>query len=178
MEDFNPMTSLKLNNYIDVQSNNLELDEIKYIDNVDLSQLMLQSEYESVKSEVNRYNYLKEAMANGEVDIILASDEMKHLRNNVYTQVGHDIETVDLSQLDVTTKIEDVLKKSGIVSRNDLTVRFEEPPYGNGSAYARVVLCDDNSYMKYGIKTGTRMAISDTGKILVPKAAIYNKTVF
>lgn len=178
MEDFNPMESLKLNNYINVQANNLTLEDIKYIDDVNLNQLMLQSEYELVKKEVERYNYLKNAMTNGEVDMVLATDEMKRLRNDIYTQVGQDADMIDLSRLDVVTKIENILQKSGIVSRNDLTVRFEEGPYENNSSYIRMVLCNDNSYVRYGVKAGARMAISNSGKILVPKAAIYNKMMF
>lgn len=178
MEDFNPMESLKLNNYINIQSENLTFDEMKYIDDVNLNDLMLQSEYKLVKKEVERYNYLKGAMTSGEVDMILATDEMERLRNNVYTQVGQDIDMIDLSKLNVVTKIENILKKSGIKSKNDLTVRFEEGPYENNSSYIRMVLCNDNSYVRYGVKAGSRMAISTSGRILVPKASIYNKMIF
>lgn len=178
MEDFNPMNSLKLSNYINDQSKNLTLEDIKYIDNVDLNRLMLQSEYELVKTEVERFNYLKNAIPNGEVDMVLASDEMKRLRNDIFTQVGQDADMIDLSQLDTATKLETILQNSGIVSRNDLSVRYEDGPYDNNSSYARMVLCEDKGYMKYGIRTGTRMAISNSGKILVPKAAVYNKTIF
>lgn len=177
MDDFNPMESLKLSNYLDIQSKNLTLEDIKYIDEVNLDRLMLQSEYELVKKEVERYNYLKDAISKGEVDMILATDEMKRLRNDIYTQVGHDVDMINLSQLDVVTKIENILQKSGIVSKNDLTVRFDEGPYENSSAYIRMILSSEG-YMRYGIKTGTRMAISNSGKILVPKAAIYNKMMF
>ena len=178
MEEFNPMNSLKLSNYMDVQSKNLTLEELKYIDSVNLDRLMLQSEYEQVKTEVERYNYLKNAIENREIDMILASDEMKRLRNDIFTQVGQDVEMIDLSKLDTAQKIENILQGSGITSRNDLNVRFEDGPYDNRSSYARMVLCNDNNYCRYGIKTGSRMAISDTGKILVPKASIYNKTIF
>ena len=178
MEDFNPINSLKLSNYLDVQSKNLTLEDVKYIDSVDLNRLMLQSEYEQVKTEVERYNYLKNAIENREVDIILASDEMKRLRNDIFTQVGQDADMIDLSQLDTAMKIEAILQNSGITSKNDLMLRYEDGPYDNNSSYARMVLCDDKYYMRYGIKVGSRMAISNTGKILVPKAAIYNRNMF
>lgn len=173
MEIIDVTKSLKLQNYLSVQ--NLTEAEISELDKVDLSNLVLKSEFERIQKSVERYQTLKSQVEKGEGDIVLASDEMRRLANDVLVDTGKDISNIDLNQLDSVTKIENLLEKSGIRSKNDMVVRFSDDDYFNRNDYVRVVLADSNSWGRYGIQTGARMAITRSGKILTVRSALYEK---
>jgi len=173
VEEIDISKSLKLQNYLEQQELNEE--ERTYLDIVDLSNLMLKSEFEAIKSQVERYHTLKSQVEKGEGDIILASDEMKYLANSVLGETGRDINTIDLSQLNTVTMIEKMLQNSGIKSNNDLIVRFSDDDYFNRNDYVRMSISGKENWGRYGIKSGARIAITRSGKILTARNAIYEK---
>lgn len=173
MEEIDISKSLKLQNYLDKQQLNSE--QRTYLDVVDLSNLMLKSEFDMVRTQVERYNTLKSQVEKGEGDIILASDEMKYLANNVLSETGRDINTIELSQLDTVTMIEDLLQGSGIKSNNDLVVRFSDDDFFSKNDYVRMSISGQEPWGRYGIKTGARIAITKSGKILTVRSALYEK---
>lgn len=171
MEDVvNVKDSAKLQLYYDKQS--LDLEDMNFIDTIDLKNLLLKSEFDTIKAEVERYNELKEKVSKGEGDVILMSDEMKNLSTRVLAETGKDINQIELSSLETVTKIEDILSRSGIHSQNDLQVRPIDDEYFNGSAYVKCTLCDRYGW---GIQQGTRLAISQSGVILTVKSGLYVK---
>lgn len=176
MNSFDVTKSLKLKNYLDSQK--LTEEDYAFISELNLENLMLQSDYENVKTEVERYNTLKKQIENREGDMILTSDEMKRLRNDVFAMTNYDIETIDLNQLNTAIDVENVLHNSGIVSKNDLTVRYPEEQYKNNSGYVKMELSESDDYQRLGILTGSRMAIGRDGTILVPRSSIYNKSIY
>lgn len=173
MEGIDISKSLKLQNYLDQQK--LSQEDRTYLDNVNLFDLMLKSTFDTIKSEVERYASLKSQVENGEGDIILASDEMKRLANQVLAETGRDINTIDLSQLNTVTKIEEMLKSSGITSENNLSVRLEDCDLFNQNDYVRVSISGPEPWGRYGIRTGARMAITKSGRILTTRSSLYQK---
>lgn len=173
MEGIDISKSLKLQNYLDKQQ--LDNEQRTYLDVVDLSNLMLKSEFDMVRAQVERYNVLKAQVEKREGDIVLASEEMKYLANNVLGETGRDINTIELSQLDTVTKIEELLQGSGIKSNNDLVVRFSDDDFFSKNDYVRMSISGQESWGRYGIRTGTRIAITKSGKILTVRSALYEK---
>ena len=81
--------SLKLQTYLDNQK--LSLEDIDFLNKVNLSDLILKSEYDEIKSEVERYNTLKKALETGSNNAIQISDEMKNLNQQIVARTGVDI---------------------------------------------------------------------------------------
>lgn len=175
MESIDVLKSLKLQNYLDRQTLNGE--ERAYLDQVSLYNLMLKSEFDNVKSQVEKYNHLKSQVEKGEGDIVLAGEEMKYLANSILAETGRDINIIDLSQISTVTRIEELLQNSGIKSNNDLMVKIsdEEDTFFNNSDYVRLSLAGPEPWSRYGIKPGARMAITKSGKILTTRKALYSK---
>lgn len=173
VEPIDVFESLKLQNYLNLQ--NLNVEEMAYLDKVDLSNLMLKSEFDQIKSEVERYQKLKAKVENGEGDVILQADEMRRLANDVLASTGRDINTIELSQLDTITEVERLLQKSGIKSNNDLVVRFSDDHFFGKNDYVLMRLAEPSDWGKYGINTGARMAITKSGHILTIRNALYEK---
>lgn len=173
MEGIDISKSLKLQNYLNQQK--LDQEQRSYLDTVDLSDLMLKSEFETVQTQVERYHTLKAQVEKGEGDIISASEEMKYLANNVLSETGRDINTIELSQLDTVIKIEELLQSSGIKSNNDLVVRFSDDDFFRRNDYVRMSISGPEPWGGYGIRTGARIAITKSGKILTVRNALYEK---
>lgn len=165
--------STKLQLYYDKQS--LDMDDMNTIDATNTENLLLKSEFDMIENEVKRYKELKSKVENNDGDVILMSDEMKNLSMNILAQTGRDINTIELSSLQTVTKLEDVLSRSGIHSQNDLVVRPLEDIYGSNSDYIKCTLCNSEDYSRWGIRQGTRLAISKSGVILTVKSGLYLK---
>lgn len=164
--------SAKLQLYMDRQK--LDLDDMNYIDKVDLSDLLLKSEFDNIKKQVERYIALKNAVASGEGDVVLMSDEMRNLSQNVLAETGRDINQIKLDDLETVTKLEDILAKSGIKSENNMIVVPTDDSYFGNSDYIKCTL-HSGLFGGYGINQGARIAISASGAILTIKSALYAK---
>ena len=165
--------SLKLQTYLDNQK--LSLEDIDFLNKVNLSDLILKSEYDEIKSEVERYNTLKKALETGSNNAIQISDEMKNLNQQIVARTGKDASQVSLHSIPTADKLEQILQSSGITSKNDLTVRIVyNDDEGYNSDYVRVELTD-SKWDRYGINPGTRMAITDKGEIITLRSQLYMK---
>lgn len=168
--------SLKLQQYMSDQK--LDANDKDFIDKVNLSNLILKSDFDRIKNQVERYLTLKDNVQNNVGDIIAQSDEMKRLNNDIIADTGKDANQINLNDLDTVAKIDKILNESNIKSKNNLSVAIyytDDCDY-NHTDYVKVTLFDDKQHFtKYGIQSGARIALSNSGLILVAKKDLYMK---
>lgn len=167
----NVANSLKLQQYLNNQ--NLQSDELNFLETTKLRNLILKPTFEAIKAQVSRYKELKTNVETGKGDLALQSDEMKNLANDIFYETGKDANTIQLSDLQTVDKLESILAKSNITSKNDLFVRPIYDECDPTSDYIKVELVSMNAYDRYGINTGARIAITPSGKIITTKSSLY-----
>ena len=165
--------SLKLQQYMNNQT--IEPEDMEFLETTNFRNLLLKSEFDNIKAQVERYNTLKNNVDNNSGDIALQSDEMKNLAANIFYETGRDANTIQLSSLDTVSRLDKVLVNSNITSKNDLFVKPIYDEWDESSDYIKVEVVDRGEPYKYGIQTGAKMAITNSGKIIVTKKSLYSR---
>lgn len=171
MEDFDVGGSLKIQSYLNNQ--NLDNDQLNFLENMKFSDLMSTDEYEDVDKKVTRYRQLEDLqLENPSVEY---STEMQELAQDIMYQTGKSVNSINMREFKTTTDLENVLAQSNTKSKNDLFVDIDYDDYSSSSNIIKCKIVSHNTPYAYGISAGARMVVTKTGKIITTRSALYMK---
>lgn len=168
--------SVKLEQYYNQQ--NLEPEDTKFLEDVDISRLFDDSTYNSIKYKTETYHKIKNNISDNVYDMAQVEEELKSLRDDVlYETNGEDIEKIDLSKLQSSEKLDSLLRDCGASSKNDIRVRIMDidENWGNNGEFKKVELVSSNEPWSYGILPSAKILVLSNGTIITKTNSLYRK---
>lgn len=171
MEPINVMSTLKVQQYLNNQ--NLDTDTLNFIDNLKFKDLLTDEQFDDIKSKVETYRRLdNELQINPSPEV---SRACKNLAEDILYTTGKDIKTIQLGELQTVNKLDQAMMNTDLRSKNDLFVKVDYDDYSMNSNYIKCTITSHDDPGAYGIAPNARMIITNSGKIITTKNAIYSK---
>lgn len=183
MEYVNPLAapiditkSVKLEQYYNEQ--NLEADDIEFLSDLNISKLFDDSTYNSIKYKTERYKKIKDNISNNVTEISQVEDELNSLRADVlYESNGEDIESIDITKLHSSEKLDNILRDKGSSSKNDIRVRLLDIPenWNDNCEFRKLEMVSSNAPWSYGILPSAKLLVLRDGTIITKANSLYRK---
>ena len=171
MEPFNIGNSLKLQSYVNNQE--LDDDDLNFLDNTKFTDLMTREEFTDIYNEVQRYRVLEQD------NIVSPSPErsaqMQELAQDIMYRTGETIQSINMSKLKTVDSLDDIMARANCRSKNDLFVEIDYDDYSNTSNFVKCRVVGHDRPYAYGIAANAKMAITKSGTIITSKNALYSK---
>lgn len=171
MENFDVGGSLKMQAYLNNQ--NLDADDLNFLETMKFRNLMSEEEYNDVNKKVTRYRELEDRQL--ESPSVEYSTEMQELAQDIMYQTGKSVNSIKMSDFKTNTDLLNVLAESNVRSKNDLFVDIDYDDYNSSSDFVKCKIVSHDTPYAYGISAGAKMAVTKSGKIITTRSALYMK---